>query len=80
MSHRNKKQRKTCVAARGNTALTLQDIMERLHPSLRESFVLLPPAGTTLTQEQLEAVFAGDLRRLRDMVKLVYKPGQHESE
>jgi hypothetical protein len=80
VSHRNKKQRKTCAAAKQNTALMPQDIMKRLHPSLRESFVLLPPAGTTLTQEQLSAVFAGDLRGLRDMVKLVYKPGQHESE
>ena len=80
MSDRNKKQRKMGAAARQNAALTLQDILERLHPSLHESFILLPPAGTSLSPEQLEAVFAGDLRGLRDMVKLVYKPRQHESE
>jgi hypothetical protein len=60
-------------AAEGIDVSTPREVMERLHPSLRESFVPLPPVGTTLTQAQLDAVFAGDLRVLRDLARLAYK-------
>lgn len=43
----------------------------RLHPSLRTKFIALPKAGETLTDEQLSAVFSGDLSALRDVVQLV---------
>ncbi|HML22571.1 MAG TPA: hypothetical protein PKD09_13035 [Aggregatilinea sp.] len=77
---RPKKQLKTCAATNVAHPQSPQIIMQRLHPSLRDSFVLLPPAGTMLTHEQLEAVFGGDLRGLRDLAKLVYKPGPREPE
>ena len=44
-----------------------QLLPEQIHPSLRDSFVALPPVGTRLTREQLHAVFGGDLRALRDL-------------
>ncbi|MDX2138168.1 MAG: hypothetical protein SF123_08730 [Chloroflexota bacterium] len=46
---------------------------ERLHPSLRDSFVSLPGNGTILTPEQLDAIFGGDRRALRDIAKLVFQ-------
>lgn len=45
----------------------------RLHPSLRATFVSLPGGDSMLTPEQLDAVFGGDLRALRDMAKLVFQ-------
>lgn len=44
--------------------------VEQIHPSLRDSFVALPPIGTPLTGEQLRAVFGGDLRALRELWRL----------
>lgn len=46
----------------------------RLHPSLRTQFVPLPKAGEMLTDEQLFAVFSGDLSALRDLAQLVRQP------
>ena len=45
--------------------------LERLHPALRTNFVPLPEAGETLTDEQLSAIFSGDLSAFRDVVQLV---------
>lgn len=44
--------------------------LARLHPSLRAQFVPLPKAGEALTDEQLSAVFSGDLSALRDVAQL----------
>ncbi|MBK8022303.1 MAG: hypothetical protein IPK19_12955 [Chloroflexi bacterium] len=46
---------------------------DRLHPELQSSFVSLPGGGTQLTSEQLDAVFGGDRRALRDIAKLIYQ-------
>lgn len=45
-------------------------LTERLHPSLRENYVALPPAGEPLTDEQLTSVFGGDLRAIGDVLRL----------
>lgn len=45
--------------------------LARMHPSLRANFVPLPKAGETLTDEQLTAIFSGDLSALQDLVRLV---------
>ena len=47
--------------------------LERLHPSLRDTFVSLPGGHNMLTPEQLDAVFGGDRRALRDMAKLLFQ-------
>jgi len=44
--------------------------LSRLHPSLRTKFIPLPEAGEALTDEQLAAVFSGDLDALRDVARL----------
>jgi hypothetical protein len=84
VSNQDKKQRKSqpddLYAAEGIDTSTPREIAERLHPSLQESFVALPPAGIRLTPEQLEAVFGGDLRGLREMARLVFQPGESEPE
>ena len=49
------------------------DVAVRVHESLRESFTPLPPKGTALSPEQLQAVFGGDLRALKDMARLTWK-------
>jgi hypothetical protein len=54
--------------------------LARLHPSLRTKFVPLPKAGEALTDEQLSAVFSGDLGALRDVVQLVRQPMQDNTE
>ncbi len=84
MSRPNKKppksQTKAHDATKDRNNKALQEIMERLHPSLRESFVPLPPAGTILTSQQLEAIFGGDLRGLRDLARLAYQSDKTEPE
>lgn len=50
-------------------------LLEQIHPSLRDSFMALPPLGTPLTEEQLQAVFGGDVRALRDLWLLAYQAG-----
>lgn len=50
-----------------------EDSINRLHPSLRDGFVSLPGGESMLTLEQLDAVFGGDRRALRDMVKLIFQ-------
>jgi hypothetical protein len=67
-------------SAEGTDTQVPHEALEYLHPSLRESFVALPPAGIQLTQSQLEAVFAGDLRALRELARLAYKSGEDASE
>jgi hypothetical protein len=67
-------------AVEGIDASTPREVMERLHPSLKESFVPLPSKGTHLTPKQLEAVFAGDLRALRDLARLAYKSDEDAPE
>lgn len=54
--------------------------LARLHPSLRTKFVPLPKAGETLTDEQLFALFSGDLSALRDVIRLVRQPMQDNTE
>jgi hypothetical protein len=78
LSRRDKKQPKSHKASK--TVQEYQSMVEKLHPSLRESFVLLPPPGTRLTVEQLEAVFGGDLRGLRELARLAYQPGKTDPE
>ena len=84
MSNQDKKQRKSqpddLYAAEGIDMSTPREVIERLHPSLKESFMPLPPSGIPLTQAQLAAVFAGDLRVLRDLARLAYKSGVSEPE
>ena len=52
------------------SAQAIQQFLEQIHPSLRDSFVALPPVGIPLTGEQLRAVFGGDLRALRELWRL----------
>ncbi len=73
-------QSKATTAAESGDNMIVQEIIERLHPSLRENFVLLPPAGTILTPKQLEAIFGGDLRGLRDLAQLAYQSNKNEPE
>jgi hypothetical protein len=84
VSNRDEEHRKSqaddLYASEGIDASTPREVVERLHPSLKESFVPLPPKGTRLTPQQLEAVFAGDLRALRDLARLVYKSGEDTPE
>ncbi len=84
MSNQDKEQRKSqpddLYAAEGIDTSTPREIAERLHPSLKESFVALPPVGTRLNADQLTAVFAGDLRALRDLARLAYKSCEDEPE
>jgi hypothetical protein len=67
-------------SAEGTDTQVPNEGLEYLHPTLRESFVALPPSGIRLTQSQLNAVFAGDLRVLRDLARLVYKSSEDTSE
>ncbi len=55
------------------------DVTARVHESLRESFIPLPPKGTVLSTEQLQAVFGGDLKALRDMARLTRKSRKSDS-
>ncbi len=55
-------------AANGHDVVAKREIEDHIHPSLRESFVQLPPVGTPLTNEQLAAVFGGDLRALLEFL------------
>ena len=84
MSKRNKKQRElqsdNSDTIEGVDSLGLREVIERLHPSLQESFVPLPPAGTRLTPKQLEAVFGGDLRGLHEIARLVHQTGEFEAK
>lgn len=45
--------------------------VDRVHPSLRTKFIPLPKPGETLTDEQLSALFSGDVNALRDVISLV---------
>lgn len=56
--------------AEGCDTLVPKELEDRIHPSLRESFVPLPPVGTPLTDEQLKAIFNGDRKALRDLWRL----------
>jgi len=47
--------------------------LDCLHPSLRETFVSLPGGDSMLTPEQLDSLFGGDRRALRDMAQLIFK-------
>jgi hypothetical protein len=47
--------------------------LERLHSSLRETFVSLPGGGSLLTPEQLDAVLGGDRRAIHDIAKLLFQ-------
>lgn len=76
----DKSQDDDLYASESIDASTPREVVERLHPSLKESFVPLPPKGTRLTPQQLEAVFAGDLRALRDLARLAYKSSEDAPE
>jgi hypothetical protein len=73
-----KSQTKATIPAESRDNTTLEQIMDRLHPSLRENFVLLPPAGITLTPDQLAAIFGGDLRGLSALAQLAYQSNKNE--
>jgi hypothetical protein len=53
---------------------------QHLHPSLQVSFVALPPTGVSLTPEQLQAIFGGDVRAWRDLAQLAYKTDETDAE
>ena len=78
--NRHKSQADDLYAAEGIDTSTPREIAERLHPSLQESFVPLPSVGTRLNDDQLAAVFAGDLRVLRDLARLAYKSSEDAPE
>lgn len=56
-----------------NSIEPTSDVAVRVHESLRESFTPLPPKGTVLSPEQLQAVFGGDLKALKEMARLTRK-------
>lgn len=56
------------------------DVAVRVHESLRESFTPLPPKGTVLSPEQLQAVFGGDLKALKEMARLTRKSRKSDSD
>ena len=60
-------------AAPTETMSEEDSLLRLLHPSLRATFVSLPGGDSMLTPEQLDAIFGGDLRALRDMAKLVFQ-------
>jgi len=57
-----------------------EDALSWLHSSLRASFVALPPAGTALTPEQLQAIFGENLQALCDLAQLAYQSGEIGAE
>lgn len=57
-----------------------EDSLSWLHPSLHASFVALPPAGTALTPEQLQAIFGENLQALCDLAQLAYQSGEIGAE
>ncbi|MCK6581305.1 MAG: hypothetical protein L6Q98_24710 [Anaerolineae bacterium] len=65
--------------AKQNTAQSEEsNDLDRLHPSLRTTFVSLPGGDSMLTPEQLDAIFGGDRRALRDMAKLIFQTPETE--
>ena len=64
-------QKKQAVPSQQLNKVSDDGHLARLHPSLRTKFVPLPKAGETLTDEQLSAIFSGDLSALRDVIQLV---------
>lgn len=52
--------------------------LDRLHPSLHATFVSLPGGSNLLTPEQLDAVFGGDRRALRDIANLIFKIDEND--
>ncbi len=69
------RRRKLDHLSKAENSPQLSTIMERLHPSLRNGFISLPGNNTPLTREQLKAIFGGDLKALREVIKLI----QHRS-
>jgi hypothetical protein len=67
-------------AAEGHDSQQIDDPLNHLHHSLRESFVSLPCKESKLTEEQLRAVFGGDWRALRDIAQLAYEITDCEPE
>lgn len=63
-------------AAKEINSLQYAGNIDRLHPSLLDSFIKLPNDGTSLNPKQLSAVFGGDLRALRDITKLLFQPDE----
>ena len=51
-----------------------------LAPNLTDSFIPLPPPGTKLSPEQLEAIFGGDMRTFQDMARLAYQSNDNAAE
>ena len=56
------------------------DDQPKLSMKLFDTFVPLPPAGTKLSPEQLDAVFGGDMRALQDLARLAYQSDDGEAE
>lgn len=56
------------------------DVAVHVHESLRESFTPLLPKGTMLSPEQLQAVFGGDVKALKEMARLTRKSRKSDSD
>lgn len=74
-----RQQKRVELVQRSERALA-DGYLARMHPSLRTKFVALPKAGETLTDEQLSAIFSGDLSALRDVIQLVRQQVQTNIE
>jgi hypothetical protein len=57
-----------------------KDEYKNLPSNLVGSFIPLPPSGTALSDEQLKAIFGGDLRVLQDMARLAYQSKDVEAK
>jgi hypothetical protein len=57
-----------------------KDESKNLPSNLASSFIPLPPSGMALSDEQLKAVFGGDLRVLQDMARLAYQSKDAEAK
>ena len=72
------KRRKKSPKKQQHTAIA--DLVQRVHPSLRAKFIPLPKPDDVLTDEQLAEIFGGDLKALRDVIKLAKYVVQDNTE
>lgn len=73
-------RKKQDISSTKNKDSAVRDLIARLHPSLRMKFVPLPKAGEQLTDEQLLAIFSGDLDAFRDVIQLIRQTNQAKVE
>ncbi|GAB4523316.1 MAG: hypothetical protein OHK0046_36840 [Anaerolineae bacterium] len=74
-------QRKKSAACttQNQSAANDHDLTTRLHHSLQHNYTPLPASGEELTEEQLAAVFGGDLNALVDLTRLIQHHRQNNS-